>query len=109
MASPSDAQDKKNTGWLSKIFGKGHHTDKTNARDLVDKSTAQDSSTQKIEALLESVNSASQQVRNFYITLLLAGFYIAMIIWSTTDVMLLKETPVKLPILDVELPITGFY
>ncbi|MDR4517535.1 MAG: pentapeptide repeat-containing protein [Nitrosomonas sp.] len=64
---------------------------------------------EKIEALLESVNSASQHVRNFYITFLLAGFYIAVIIWSTTDVMLLKDTPVNLPILNVELPITGFY
>lgn len=109
MVSPSDAQDKKNTGWLSKVFGKGRHTDKTNTRELADELTAQDVPTQKIEALLESVNSASQQVRNFYITFLLVGFYIAMIVWSTTDVMLLKETPVKLPILDVELPITGFY
>lgn len=65
--------------------------------------------TEKIEALLESVNSASQHVRNYYITFLLAGFYIAMIVWSTTDLMLLKDTPVKMPLLEVELPITGFY
>ena len=109
MVSPSDAQDKKNTSWLSKVFGKDRHTDKTNTRELADESTAQNTPALKIEALLESVNSASQQVRNFYITFLVVGFYIAMIIWSTTDVMLLKETPVKLPILDVELPITGFY
>jgi len=69
----------------------------------------QQTQTEKIEALLESVNSASQHVRNYYITFLLAGFYIAMIVWSTTDLMLLKDTPVKMPLLDVELPITGFY
>lgn len=69
----------------------------------------QQAQTEKIEALLESVNSASQHVRNYYITFLLAGFYIAMIVWSTTDLMLLKDTPVKMPLLDVELPITGFY
>ncbi len=109
MVSPSDAQDKKNTSWLSKIFGKDRHTDKTNTRELADEPTTQDPPALKIEALLESVNSASQQVRNFYITFLVVGFYIAMIIWSTTDVMLLKETPVRLPIFDVELPITGFY
>lgn len=109
MASPSDAQDKKNTGWLSKIFGKDRHTDNTNARELANESTSHDVPALKIEALLESVNNASQHVRNFYVTFLLTGFYIATIIWSTTDVMLLKETPIRLPILDVELPITGFY
>ena len=58
---------------------------------------------------LSAVNSSSQHVRNFYITFLLAGIYIAIIIWSTTDMMLLKETPVNLPLLNAELPITGFY
>lgn len=82
---------------------------KTVADASEDVGTPQPAQTEKIEALLESVNSASQHVRNYYITFLLAGFYIAMIIWSTTDLMLLKDTPVKMPLLDVELPITGFY
>ncbi len=109
MVSTSNAQDKKNIGWLSKVFSKGHHVDTTNMHELADESIVQGVPTQKIDALLESVNSASQQVRNFYITFLLVGFYIAMIVWSTTDVMLLKDTPVELPILDVKLSITGFY
>ena len=89
------------------------------SQNIADHKTAADASggvaipqqvqTEKIEALLESVNSASQHVRNYYITFLLAGFYIAMIVWSTTDLMLLKDTPVKMPLLEVELPITGFY
>ncbi len=65
--------------------------------------------TKNIESLLSAVNSSSQHVRNFYVTFLLAGIYIAIIIWSTTDMMLLKETPVNLPLLNAKLPITGFY
>lgn len=65
--------------------------------------------TKNIESLLSAANSSSQHVRNFYITFLLAGVYIAIIIWSTTDMMLLKETPVNLPLLNAKLPITGFY
>lgn len=62
-----------------------------------------------IESLLSAVNNSSQHVRNFYVTFLLAGIYIVIIIWSTNDVMLLKKTPVNLPLLNAELPITGFY
>jgi len=65
--------------------------------------------TENIEDLLNSVNNASQHVRNFYITFLLASVYVGIIIWSTTDLMLLLETPVNLPLLSVELPITDFY
>ncbi|GJM17492.1 MAG: hypothetical protein DHS20C13_28190 [Thermodesulfobacteriota bacterium] len=90
--------------WFSKQFNKS-----TAASELTSDADAQKAQADKIEALLESVNSASQHVRNFYITFLLAGFYIAMIIWSTTDLMLLKDTPINLPILDVDLSITGFY
>lgn len=63
----------------------------------------------KIGELLDAVNSASQHVRNYYVIFLLASLYIGLIIWSTTDEMLLKNTPLKMPILEVELSITGFY
>lgn len=65
--------------------------------------------TSQIEEFLDAVNSSSQHVRNFFITFLLAGIYIAIIIWSTTDLMLLKDTPVNLPLLNAKLPISGFY
>ena len=71
--------------------------------------TISDTQKQNIEYLLDAVNNSSQHVRNFYITFLLTGVYIAIVIWSTTDVMLLKKTPVNLPLLNVELSITGFY
>ena len=61
------------------------------------------------EQLLESVNTAAATVRNIYITFLLLGTYIGLIIASTTHEQLLRVSSVKLPILDVDLPILGFY
>jgi len=92
-------------GFFSKIFS----TDNADANASEQAATAQQAQIKRIEALLDSVNSASQHVRNYYITFLLACFYIAMIVWSTTDLMLLKDTPVTMPLLNVNLPITGFY
>jgi uncharacterized protein YjbI with pentapeptide repeats len=65
--------------------------------------------TKNLDALLSAVNSSSQHVRKFHIFFLLAGVYIAIIIWSTTDMILLKETPVNLPLLNAGLPVIGFY
>jgi len=93
-------------GFFSKIFASANATGHTTVDDA---EAAQQAQIKKIEALLDSVSSASQHVRNYYITFLLACFYIAMIVWSTTDLMLLKNTPVTMPLLNVDLPITGFY
>jgi hypothetical protein len=48
-------------------------------------------------------------VSNLYITFLLLGAYIGIIIVSTTDEQLLRISPVTLPLLNVQLPIRGFY
>ncbi|MER0169110.1 MAG: pentapeptide repeat-containing protein [Nitrosomonas sp.] len=93
-------------GFFSKIFASANAVHNTVVDDV---EAARQAQIKKIEALLDSVNSASQHVRNYYITFLLACFYIAMIVWSTTDLMLLKNTPVTMPLLNVNLPITGFY
>jgi len=76
---------------------------------IVRKTPCHEAQKENIESLLSAVNNSSEHVRNFYITLLLAGTYISIIIWSTNDVMLLKETPVTLPLLKVKLPISEFY
>ncbi|MEM7222383.1 MAG: pentapeptide repeat-containing protein [Pseudomonadota bacterium] len=59
--------------------------------------------------LKSGADSASTQVRNLYITFLLAGVYAAVVVGSTTDLQLFLVAPVRLPILDVGLPIVGFY
>jgi len=63
----------------------------------------------KREHLLEAINEASSNVRNAYLTFLLAGLYFAILIGSTTDEQLLRESGVTLPLLSIDLPIIGFY
>jgi hypothetical protein len=56
-----------------------------------------------------AVDEAARLARNVYLSFLLLGTYIAIIIGSTTDMQLLKGSPVTLPLLNVQLPIVGFY
>ncbi len=64
---------------------------------------------QLAEKALQAANEAGSTVRNLYITFLLLGVYIGIIIASTTDRQLLLISPVTLPLLNVQLPILGFY
>jgi uncharacterized protein YjbI with pentapeptide repeats len=61
------------------------------------------------EKLLESANSASQSVAALHVTFIAFTAYLGVIVWGTTHEDLLRISPVKLPILDVELPLTTFY
>ena len=56
-----------------------------------------------------AVNEASQNARNVYIVFVLVGVYVAMIVGSTTDEMLLREAPIHLPVFEVGIPIVGAY
>lgn len=62
-----------------------------------------------IEKLLEAANSASQTVAALHVAFMAFVTYLGVIIWGTTHEDLLRISPVKLPILDVELPLTTFY
>jgi uncharacterized protein YjbI with pentapeptide repeats len=62
-----------------------------------------------IEKLLEAANSASQSVSALHIAFIAFAAYLGIIVWGTTHEDLLRISPVKLPILDVELPLTTFY
>lgn len=62
-----------------------------------------------IEKLLEAANSASQTIAALHIAFLAFVAYVGVIVWGTTHEDLLRISPVKLPILDVELPLTAFY
>ena len=61
------------------------------------------------EKLLESANAASQTVAALHIAFLAFVAYLGVIVWGTSHEDLLRISPVKLPILDVELPLTAFY
>ena len=62
-----------------------------------------------IEKLLEAANSASQTVAALHVAFMAFVAYLGVIVWGTTHDDLLRISPVKLPILDVELPLTTFY
>ena len=62
-----------------------------------------------IEKLLEAANSASQTLAALHVAFLAFVAYLGVIIWGTTNDDLLRISPVKLPILDVDLPLTTFY
>lgn len=64
---------------------------------------------ESLEDVLASANDASGQARNVYLAFILVGAYIAITIGATTDEQLLRGAPVNLPVLNVGLPIVGFY
>src|SRR5215510_4857568 len=64
---------------------------------------------ERAERLRVAADEAARLAQNVYLSFLLLGTYIAIIIGSTTDVQLLKVSPVTLPLLNVQLPIIGFY
>jgi uncharacterized protein YjbI with pentapeptide repeats len=59
--------------------------------------------------LLEAANDSARSVSAFLTTFLSVDVYIGVIIASTTDEMLLKNTPVTLPLLNIPIPVVGFY
>ncbi|MDD5319996.1 MAG: pentapeptide repeat-containing protein [Methylococcales bacterium] len=61
------------------------------------------------DKLLEAANSASQTVAALHVAFMAFVVYLGVIVWGTTHKDLLLISPVKLPILDVELPLTTFY
>ena len=63
----------------------------------------------KAEALLLVVNDSARHVRHVFIGFFLLAIYIAVIVWSTTDEMLLRLSPIALPLFNLQLPIKGFY
>jgi uncharacterized protein YjbI with pentapeptide repeats len=61
------------------------------------------------EKLLEAANSASQTVAALHVAFMAFAAYLGVIVWGTSHEDLLRISPVKLPILGVELPLTTFY
>src|SRR5713226_3014700 len=60
-------------------------------------------------SLLEAANVASEKVATLHIAFLAICAYVLVIVFSTTDLDLLVGKGVKLPVVDVEVPIVGFY
>jgi uncharacterized protein YjbI with pentapeptide repeats len=62
-----------------------------------------------VEALEKSVNDSAVRVSTIWISFLVFGLYLAIAAGGTTDRQLFLEEPIKLPILDINLPLVGFY
>jgi uncharacterized protein YjbI with pentapeptide repeats len=64
---------------------------------------------ERTERVRGAADETARLTQTFYLSFLLLGTYIAIIIGSTTDMQLLKVSPVTLPLLNVQLPIVEFY
>lgn len=62
-----------------------------------------------LNAIESSVNDASSQVRGIWIAFITFGAYLVIAISSVTHRMLFLETPIRLPALNVDLPLVGFF
>jgi uncharacterized protein YjbI with pentapeptide repeats len=63
----------------------------------------------RVQEFRGAADEGARHVQTSYLTFLFLGAYVAVIIGSTTDEQLLKVSPVVLPLLNVGLPIIGFY
>lgn len=60
-------------------------------------------------ALLAAANSASEKVAGLHVAFMALCTYVLVIVFSTTDKDLLVGKGIRLPVVDVEVPILGFY
>jgi hypothetical protein len=65
--------------------------------------------TDYLNKLLDSVNEATRNTRNVLLFFLAAGLYIAILIGGTIDEQLLLQSSVGLPVINLALPLVGFY
>ena len=64
---------------------------------------------ERIKDLRDSANDAAKNLRVVYTGFLLVSVYVAILIGSTTDEELLRGSDVKLPLLNIGIPIVGVY
>jgi hypothetical protein len=62
-----------------------------------------------VEALEKSLNDSATRVSTIWISYLLFGLYLIIAAGNVTHRQLLLEEPIKLPVLNVDLPLIGFF
>jgi hypothetical protein len=62
-----------------------------------------------VEALEKSLNDSATRVSTIWISFLIFGLYLVIAAGTVTHRQLLLEDPVKLPVLNIELPLVGFF
>ena len=62
-----------------------------------------------VEALEKSLNDSATRVSTIWISFLIFGLYLVVTAGTVTHRQLLLEDPVKLPVLNIDLPLVGFF
>src|SRR5262245_38732908 len=62
-----------------------------------------------VVALEKSVNDSAVRVSTIWVSFLLFGLYLVVTVGNITPRQLLLEDPVKLPVLNIDLPLIGFF
>jgi hypothetical protein len=65
--------------------------------------------TKEVEALAATLNHSAERVQTLWFSFLTFMLYLAIATGSTTDRMLFLEEPLNLPVLNIALPLRGFY
>ncbi|MGQ0444117.1 MAG: hypothetical protein ACT4O2_03050 [Beijerinckiaceae bacterium] len=61
------------------------------------------------EALAAALNHSAERAQTLWFSFLTFTLYLAIATWTTTHRMLFLEEPLNLPVLDIKLPLLGFY
>ncbi len=65
--------------------------------------------TKDVEALANSLNHSAERAQTLWLSFLTFTLYLAIAAGTTTHPMLFREDPLKLPVLNIDLPLIGFY
>ncbi|HEY8008138.1 MAG TPA: pentapeptide repeat-containing protein [Methylocella sp.] len=65
--------------------------------------------TKEAEALAASLNRSAERVQTLWFSFLIFMVYLAIATWTTTHRMLFLGEPLNLPVLNIKLPLLGFY
>ena len=65
--------------------------------------------TKEAEALAAALNHSAERVQTLWFSFLIFMVYLAIATGTTTHRMLFLESPLNLPVLNISLPLLGFY
>jgi uncharacterized protein YjbI with pentapeptide repeats len=82
---------------------------KAAARGLAPRQPAHKPGTDDVEALAAALNHSAERVQNLWFSFLIFMVYLAIATGTTTHRMLFLESPLNLPVLNISLPLLGFY
>lgn len=72
-------------------------------------STNDEPDTKEAEAFVDALNHSAERVQTLWFSFLTFMLYLAIAAGTTTHRMLFLESPLNLPVLNISLPLLGFY